>query len=381
MAPDEVLKSLGAGLASIKVTKAERERESAPRFSVFEAMLPNETGLSRVLKFLLDHEAAHGQGQTFLHQFLDLIGCPDCKSRFRVVTEYFTKNGRKIDILLRSDDYIIGIENKPWAGEQPAQCQDYAEDLEWQMPGRWTLVFLTRDGRRPETGGKFTSLITPLKYRDLAEAFSTSCARIQPFLDDFRRYVLEHICWEAEEPNMSEEIELFLRPENLGVTLEILAAGSAIRTRLLEGFRQSMLNHLPGGWCAETIGFEQTDWYLRFFKQQWKDRFGIGFGNVSPARPDVFFGISYVEDRGSKGPIASGKLKEALDEAFGIRGETASCWDWWLPLRKLGKADYQKNWYEIEILKHMAQGEMVEDLYPLVQKAIQAGERYIDREV
>jgi hypothetical protein len=150
------LKSLQISLERIKKARAAFDLEHATRFSAFEAILPGETGLSRVLKFLLDDEAAHGQGPTFLHQFLDLIGCPDCKSRsFHAATEYPTRHGRRIDILLRSRDYLIGIENKPWASEQLDQCKAYAKDLEWQMRGRWTLVFLTADGRRPETCGVF----------------------------------------------------------------------------------------------------------------------------------------------------------------------------------------------------------------------------------
>lgn len=44
MEPDEVLKSLQVGLARIKETRAALDRERAPRFSAFEAMLPGETG-------------------------------------------------------------------------------------------------------------------------------------------------------------------------------------------------------------------------------------------------------------------------------------------------------------------------------------------------
>jgi hypothetical protein len=312
MEPDEVLKSLQISLERIKKTRVAFDLEHAPRFSAFEAMLPGETGLSRVLKFLLDDTAAHGQGPAFLQQFLDLIGCPESNSRpFHAAAEYPARDGRRIDILLRSRDYIIGIENKPWAGEQDKQCQDYAEDLEWQMPGRWTLVILTADGRRPETGGEFTSRIKPLKYQVLANEFNTKCTRAQQFLDDFRRDVRERICREAAEPDMTEEINEFLRPEHLYVTLEILAHGRAIRRRLLEGFRDSMLaqirKHFPGDRRAtETINFEKSNSAgLFFFKSQWKDVCGIGFQNPSDDAQDVGFGICYCWRPRSKGPIAS----------------------------------------------------------------------------
>jgi len=301
MEPDGSLRSLQVSLARIKETRAALDRARAPRFSAFEAMLPGETVLSRVLRYLLDDRAAHGQESTFLHQFLDLIGCNDCKSRhFHAVTEYRIREGRKIDILLRSRDYVIGIENKPWAGEQDAQCEDYAKDLEWQMPGNWTLVFLAPGGREPKTGGKFRSSIKLLKYEDLAARLSTSCARIEPFLEDFIRYVRQHICGDAAEPNMSEEIDLFLRPEHLDVTLKILSNGSAIRIRLLDGLRDSMLAQIKKDfphdvWQAtETVDFEQAcSPALLFFKPQWRGVCGIGFQNQLALGLDVVFGVHY----------------------------------------------------------------------------------------
>jgi hypothetical protein len=77
-------------------------------------------------------------------------------------------------------------------------------------------------------------------------------------------------------------------------------------------------------------------------------------------------------------------LKNALDKEFGILGNTNPLWwDWYRPVRQLGKPEYQ-NWFKPETLKRMATDgaqHMVEDLYPLVRTAVQSGEKYIDREV
>ena len=53
------------------------------------------------------------------------------------------------------DDIWIGIENKPWAGEQPDQVSDYLKYLLTRAgprtdPDAW-LVYLSGDGKRPET--------------------------------------------------------------------------------------------------------------------------------------------------------------------------------------------------------------------------------------
>lgn len=47
-----------------------------------------------------------------------------------VFTEYFFDDGRRIDILVITDKFIIGIENKIWSGEQENQTSDYKNSLE-----------------------------------------------------------------------------------------------------------------------------------------------------------------------------------------------------------------------------------------------------------
>jgi hypothetical protein len=166
--------------------------------------------------------------------------------------------------------------------------------------------------------------------------------------------------------------------------------GRTIRTKLIEGLRESLLVRIRkdfgGDWYAtERINFEEkTSGGLFFFKARWQGLYGIGFQNSSAAARDVWFGICYISERKSKTLVASGELKLALDKAFGIVGRTyPNWWDWYRPLRDLGKPEYQ-NWYKVGILKRMdthGEQQMVEDLYPLVRTAILSGEAYIDREV
>lgn len=147
--------------------QAQLDRQVATRFSLFDFFHVRETDLSRVFGDLLDPRGTHGQGETFLRLFFDEIReVPEgeARGRFpsgdlgdsRVYLEHRTNTGRSIDVVIRVHrDTWIGIENKPWAGEQPNQVSDYLKYLRTKAdpethPDAW-LVYLSGDGNRPGT--------------------------------------------------------------------------------------------------------------------------------------------------------------------------------------------------------------------------------------
>jgi|ERR1035438_193973 hypothetical protein len=111
----EAFSRLLSTLRKLAAERGEDDRENARFFSPFEALLPNEIALSRMLKYLLDPSAPHGQGRTFLDQFLMLIGPNEghfLKANFRrMATEYLTATARKIDIVL-------------WLGRLARRCRE-----------------------------------------------------------------------------------------------------------------------------------------------------------------------------------------------------------------------------------------------------------------
>ena len=165
------LQAFFAGLApAVRIARraqAELDRRAATRFSLFDFFHEREEDLSRVFGGLLDPAGTHGQGDTFLRLFLDEVReviDSDMRERFpagnlrdsRVYLEHHTDTGRSIDIVVtvRGDTWV-GIENKPWAGEQPNQVSDYLKYLRTRSgpetdPDAW-LVYLSGNGRGPET--------------------------------------------------------------------------------------------------------------------------------------------------------------------------------------------------------------------------------------
>ena len=131
--------------------QAGHDRRTAAAFSVADLAVTRELDLSRLFAHLLDPGGSHAQGATFLSLLLEELRlAPDAAGKLaafgsppgtgsRVEAEHGTgpiemSSGKprsgSLDILVELDGgRRIGIENKPWAWEQPEQVGRYLKYL------------------------------------------------------------------------------------------------------------------------------------------------------------------------------------------------------------------------------------------------------------
>jgi hypothetical protein len=118
----------------------------ATTFSPFAIFDPDENTLSRVVAELFDPNGSHGQGLLFLNTLLSAIDVPRINrlDAVKVRREVMTRAKRRIDIVVETSRYVIGIENKPWAIQQKNQLEDYLKELKADLRGRRPiLIFLS----------------------------------------------------------------------------------------------------------------------------------------------------------------------------------------------------------------------------------------------
>jgi hypothetical protein len=132
------------------VAQRQLDLELATGFNATKLLQPDESRLSDTFACLLDPAEVHGQGDSFLRQFIDMFGIsgvPTDRARCRVARE----KGR-LDILVEIGSiapFAIGIENKPWAGERANQVRDYCHHLAKYFPERWWFGYLSGTGSDP----------------------------------------------------------------------------------------------------------------------------------------------------------------------------------------------------------------------------------------
>ncbi len=152
-----------------------------PEFNLF-ALLEDalrEPAWSRIFSGILDSTLPHGLGDAAFRQWLTLVDEESGNtgtsvpasflnlprgSIIRTSCEYSTPAGRRVDIVVRILDSkhrlfaVVGIENKLGSREQPSQIADYQAALSEVFPeANRLIIYLTPDGRAPETSDKHST--------------------------------------------------------------------------------------------------------------------------------------------------------------------------------------------------------------------------------
>lgn len=167
---DEAIKNLNEYIKKIK-------NEERSKFNIFKVLkLDNhEIRHSNFLAWLLNPKENHGLGDKFLKNFMqealkEPSILPDT-SDVIVDTEYFTNEGRRIDILIHSkkSDFVCVIENKYGSDEHDEQCKHYKDFIENYSKFReyknQKYVFLDIDMPSEEELDKALNCYMPITYK------------------------------------------------------------------------------------------------------------------------------------------------------------------------------------------------------------------------
>ncbi|MBX9680424.1 MAG: PD-(D/E)XK nuclease family protein [Gemmataceae bacterium] len=214
----EYLSTLRAKLVVCRAEIEERVRSESPDFNVFQFIQPDENRLSDIIAALLDPNGNHGQGELFLAEFLEIAGiATDVPlEAFRVVREDCTTQIanplRRIDIVLigsvNGRSFGIGIENKPWAVDQPNQVKDYVDELVSRFKDRWHMIYLCREGSGPTASSicatswetlRSSGKCKVMTFRGEFSAWLKRCFKVckslypRAFLQNFAAYIDSHL--------------------------------------------------------------------------------------------------------------------------------------------------------------------------------------------
>lgn len=138
-----------------KKIKREVDRYLSTDFNFIKILSPDENKLSDLIKILLEPEGIHGQGTKFLELFLKTLSQNVGRSfeyelsATKIEREKTTDKNRRIDLLIDLGGFVIAIENKPWAGEQESQLEDYFNWLQEKYGDNFLLIYLHGTGEEP----------------------------------------------------------------------------------------------------------------------------------------------------------------------------------------------------------------------------------------
>lgn len=341
-----LLKEVAFKIGTLQEARKRFSAQLAPDFNLFDYSRTDEMGVSKVIADLLDPKGAHGQGAVFLTAFAKLLeqewitGTND----WRVVTEQQANGQRRMDVYLESaNGDVIGIENKPWASDQPNQLKDYAEHLKIRAGNKnWLLIYL---GNNEPTGNSITEQdleklernFIHIDFHRLVDWLNDCAAQsralvVRVFIEELAKFVRTNINGELE---MSEEQEVIgeIRKSggSIAAAFHVANAMTAFKRQLLQEFKVELENQLKEkekgfhlAWNAEmSQGWKAwVDFGVTFDDQQDKylciafERSGLN---------QAFWGIKRNNKDVKKDDEIWTGINKVMQQQFGHGKE----YDWW----------------------------------------------------
>ncbi|OIN27383.1 PD-(D/E)XK nuclease family protein [Vibrio barjaei] len=201
--------------------------EEPPQYNLFSVLRSESDEVrlhSRFLVDVLSPSGCHNQGELFLTSFLKRQGL-EVSGNIEVLCEY-----KSIDILIRSENTAVIIENKIYAGDQDKQLQRYYQTMHDEGYKDIHLFYLTLDGKEPspESIGTLDKKITNISYRSDIHDWIDRCtelsARNAPLREAFIQYLdlINHLTNRVENMEHIERLKkLLLEGDNLESVSEL----------------------------------------------------------------------------------------------------------------------------------------------------------------
>lgn len=367
-----LLKEVTFKVATLNEARERFADRLAPGFSIFDYLRTDEIGLSRCIADLLNPKGKHGQKEVFLEAFLKLKEIKwSGKAKIKSVgLEEQTNYQRRIDISLKFESgEIIGIENKPWAGDQENQLSDYASFIEKEAAGNdWRLIYLSNNEPSDHSGAKKEVIkkavseekFVRLNYSTIVEwledcACKSKALIVRLFIEELAKFIRMSVNGELEMSEENEIRNLILSlPQNIGSAFHISIALRSVKEKLLQEFHDDLEKEL------KTKGFEliwdddmSTSWKscsgfnVKFNKDK-EQNFLLRFEFCSPGLRALDWGIMREGNFIKKDDAIWNKINEVMSDQFGSGGKN-ECWPWWSQINKKEFDDAYRNWDASEV--------------------------------
>lgn len=377
----ELARMLGEVDFEIRVVRDVARRlaaSTAPNFSVFDFVRTDEMGLSTCLAALLDPNGAHGQGSTYLRQFLQILeaeehdGWFDDLNSATVLTEAPANDMRRLDIHVKlSGGRAVGIENKPWAGDQNLQLSDYASFLErTSRPAGWKLVYLSdrAPSERSIERDRFNDLIETGRLKlvsfHVLACWLATCLRltkpnnVRSFLEQMEQFIRQRMCGEVDMSESETVREIVLGSQ--GTLRAAILVG-----KTLNSVKRHLLDHClrgPFEKAMHDIGLTPV-WDQSLLEMRIYTGFGTRFAPDAAGYlrfeferaglNGLFWGIRRTQklENGTPNHPAATALYKTMAQAFG-RGGASDYWLWYsTDVTSIGTGDTRisRDWDRDEI--------------------------------
>lgn len=346
---------IGHQLPVLDAIKAGAELYGSPRLNAFDLFRPDENKLSSLIADLLHPRGAHGQGSLFLNELLRSVDLPvaGMNDHVSVKREVPTQEKRRIDLVLETPDVIVGVENKPWAVQQPDQLSDYLEALRrWAGTKQVALIFLSHQEAKTAIGEVVAVTFVKDDAGPSLEAVLTSALK-KVRSDRARIHVQELLSYlqvefgsgtpvDASDEAYVEAVQAeFVGRQNRRAIAATLLSYERLHKLIIDEIGDYLLDQLKGlhedfesasGMSLyESLSEKQIPWELR--RESWPKNLSVAIEADQQYLNKIFFGVRAPDPKSSEiraEGIAcqSRSIVDIALKSFGGGRKTAG-WAWW----------------------------------------------------
>lgn len=369
-----ILKEVEFKIGTLKEARSRFADRLAPDFNIFDYLRTDEMGLSTCLADLLDPKGPHGQGRVFLDEFMRIIqeditstnNIPspadwlnDLSQTPKVTTEKpidddESSGKRRIDIYLDFNHGVIGIENKPWAEDQPRQLIAYARFLEKvaerkQKKKNWLLIFLSdrepsadsileEDRGNFEANGNYVQLSYSklIGWLDFCSSKSKALA-VRVFIEELSKFVRTRVIGAMDMTEVNEVRDLILtgKDNKLEAAFSIRGAINAVKIELLKKFLKDLKDELDVSGLVLVYDLEKLCGMKAYAGFEVKKDNGQDMNLCfSFDNRDLNSFVWGIVDRSSKKDDAKWRAVNKLMNDEFTDGQVSKAWPWWVSSKK-----------------------------------------------
>ena len=284
-----------ASICALEQAQQEERNRKGENYNLFSILSIERYELkhSALIANLLDPKGSHGCGDAFLRAFFEIAlkgtAYPFESSSPDSCTEHYTgpiagDTGGRIDILVKSSQYGLIIENKIYAGDQDKQLTRYDNyGKETLGAGKYLLVYLTLygcDASKESTATKSAEEVGYLRlsYAEDILRWLEQCARlaydkplVRESLNQYIRTIKQLTYQDMNQENIEKIIDLAVDHP------EVVATLSSNRDAIAQGIRKKYIFAElkkyadQKGWLYDDSesSYNEEEPKLRFRKEGW----------------------------------------------------------------------------------------------------------------
>lgn len=360
---EHLLQEVGFKIGTLEEARKRFSEQLAPDFRIFDFMRSDEMGLSSCLASLLDPKGKHGQGGVFLEIFLQQLAqlipstttWASTSEIVRVCTEEQANGQRRIDIHLEFKHGAIGVENKPWAGDQKNQLIDYAGHLSIITKNeQWLLIYICNhepgtesiildEQRKLSDAGRFVRL----NYTEIIDwlelcSCKSKAAVVRVFIEELVKFIRFNVNGELDMVDEHEVSDVIIKSTiNLDSAFRIAKSMRHVKQELLKKLRADL-----------KVKLESNDLWLDWNLEGWRAYIGfsinftdhpqslsLGFYFEKAEMNGFFWGISRNNKKYHNTAIWN-EVNSLMNAQF-FTGKSSEHWPWY--------AEPPRNEFEIEM--------------------------------